>query len=401
MNHVVPDLDADAFAATLDRVPAVVSFGLDDAGTDLIGRVHDAGSLVMQQITTVQQAQLAVEHGADIVVAQGGEAGGYAGTVSTLSLVPQVVDAVSPVPVVAAGGIADGRGIAAAVTLGASGVNLGSRFLASVESPVGERWKKALVTYPSEDWIQAGFINAMNPNPGTLGYRTRLRLLRTEFVERWEERTHEVEVDSAPVMAELAEAVAAGDREALLVVGGQSAGLIRVVEPTGRDRACARRRQREALAEGAKFQLSAAPRFRLSRSGARVGDCVWSTDRPTCGPSALGNSGGCRILVTWTPGWCIRRWRSESWVRRAVELDPEVVAAVRRLGAAIAGVGCTLITGACPGLPMEAVVGAKRDGRPRGRDLAGLVGDRARPAIRFAGRRVRRHRLHGFGLDGP
>src|SRR4249920_1285601 len=162
VNHVVPDLDADAFAATLEHAPAVVSFALDDAG-DLIRRAHHAGSLVMQQVTTVQQAQLAAEHGADIIVAQGGEAGGYAGVVSTMSLVPQVVDAVGPVPVVAAGGIADGRGIAAAVILGAAGVNLGSRFLASAESPVGERWKKALVTYPSEDWIQAKFINAMNP----------------------------------------------------------------------------------------------------------------------------------------------------------------------------------------------------------------------------------------------
>src|SRR5262249_25532156 len=162
---------------------------LDDAGADHMARVHDVGGLVMQQITTVGQAQLAVEHGADIIVAQGGEAGGYAGSVSTLSLVPQVVDSVHPVPVGAAGGVAAGRGIAAAVTLGAAGVNLGSRFLASDESPVGERWKKALVTNPSEDWIQADFINAMNPNPGTRGYRTRLRLLRTEFVERWEART--------------------------------------------------------------------------------------------------------------------------------------------------------------------------------------------------------------------
>ncbi len=255
VNHVVPDLDADAFAATLQRAPAVVSFALDDAGADLIGRVHDAGSLVMQQIATVQQAQLAVEHGADIIVAQGGEAGGYGGTVSTLSLVPQVVDAVRPVPVVAAGGIADGRGIAAAVMLGAAGVNLGSRFLASAESPVGERWKKALVTYPSEDWIQAGFINAMNPKPGTLGYRTRLRLLRTEFVQRWEERTIEVEVDPGPVMAEIAEAVAAGDREALFVVGGQSAGLIRRVEPVGEIVRALVAETREALTEGAKFQL--------------------------------------------------------------------------------------------------------------------------------------------------
>jgi enoyl-[acyl-carrier protein] reductase II len=255
VNHVVPDLNADAFAATLECAPAVVSFALDDAGADLIERVHDAGGLVMQQVTTVRQAQVAVEHGADIIVAQGGEAGGYGGTVSTLSLVPQVVDAVGPVPVVAAGGIADGRGIAAAVTLGAAGVNSGSRFLASAESPVGERWKRALVTRPSEDWIQARFINAMNPNPGTLGYRTRLRLLRTEFVDRWEAHTADVEIDPAPVLAELNDAVAAGDREALLVVGGQSAGLLRSIEPASAIVGALVAETRAALAEGARSEI--------------------------------------------------------------------------------------------------------------------------------------------------
>jgi len=254
VNHVVPDLDADAFAATLDHAPAVISFALDDAG-DLVQRAHDAGSLVMQQVTTVQQAVLAAERGSDIIVAQGGEAGGYGGIVSTLSLVPQVVDAVRPIPVVAAGGIADGRGIAAAVVLGAAGVNLGSRFLACVESPVGERWKKALVTYPSEDWVQAGFINAMNPNPGTLGYGTRLRLLRTDFVRRWDERETEVAADPTTVLAELAAAVAAGDREDLLVVGGQSAGLIEHVEPAAAIVRTLVTETRAALAEASAFQL--------------------------------------------------------------------------------------------------------------------------------------------------
>jgi nitronate monooxygenase/enoyl-[acyl-carrier protein] reductase II len=255
VNHVVPDLNPDAFVVTLERAPAIVSFALDQAGTDLVEQVHDAGSLVMQQITTVDQAKIAVDHGADVIVAQGGEAGGYAGTVSTLSLVPQVVDSVRPVPVVAAGGIADGRGVAAAVALGAAGVNVGSRFLASTESPVGERWKKALVTHPSEDWIQASFVNAMNPNPGTLGYQTRLRLLRTNFVERWEARVDEVEIDPAPVLAELNEAVAAGNREALLVVGGQSAGLIRRVEPAGAIVRALVAETRAALATSALFEL--------------------------------------------------------------------------------------------------------------------------------------------------
>ena len=255
VNHVVPDLNADAFATTLENAPAVVSFALDQVSSELIDRVHDAGGLVMQQITTVRQAERAVNDGVDLVVAQGGEAGGYGGTVSTMSLVPQVVDAVRPVPVVAAGGIADGRGIAAALTLGAAGVNIGSRFLASDESPIGDRWKKALVTHPSEDWIQARFVNAMNPNPGTLGYRTQLRLLRTEFVERWEARLDEVEIDATPVLSELNEAVAAGNREALLVVGGQSAGLIRSVEPARAVVEALVAETRAALKANAEFEI--------------------------------------------------------------------------------------------------------------------------------------------------
>jgi nitronate monooxygenase/enoyl-[acyl-carrier protein] reductase II len=232
VNHVVPDLNEDAFAATLEAAPAVVAFALDDAG-DLMGRAHDAGSLVMQQVNTVQQAEAAAEHGADILVAQGGEAGGYSGSIGTLSLLPQVVDAVRPLPVVAAGGIADGRGMAAALLLGAAGVNLGSRFLASDESPVGDRWRKSLLTGPSEEWVQVDFINALNPNPGTLGYRTRLRLLRTDFVERWEGRSSEIAADPSALAAEITEADQAGNREDLLVVGGQSTGLIGQVEPAG------------------------------------------------------------------------------------------------------------------------------------------------------------------------
>jgi nitronate monooxygenase/enoyl-[acyl-carrier protein] reductase II len=254
VNHVVPDLKADAFDLTLECGPAVISFGLDDAG-DLIERVHEAGSLAMQQITTVQQAQQAVEHGVDIIVAQGGESGGYGGVVSTLSLVPQVVDAVHPVPVVAAGGIADGRGVAAAMLLGAAGVNIGSRFLASTESPVGERWKKALVTRPSEEWIQSRFINVINPNPGTVGYGTRLRLLRTEFVDRWEARLDELGTDPTPAVKEIGEAMATGDRENLLVVGGQSAGLIDQVEPAGDIVRALVAGARDALAAAAALEL--------------------------------------------------------------------------------------------------------------------------------------------------
>jgi enoyl-[acyl-carrier protein] reductase II len=225
VNHVVPALDPEGFEVTLEFAPAVVSFALDDAG-ELMKRARDSGSLVMQQVTTVQQAERAAEHGADILVAQGGEAGGYGGTVSTMALVPQVVDAVRPVPVVAAGGIADGRGLAAALVLGAAGVNVGTRFLASEESPAAEVWKRAILASASEEWLQFDFVNDIRPSPGTLGYGTRLRARRTEFTDRWQQRREDVRRDPGPALSEMATAAAAGKLEELIIVGGQSSGLV-------------------------------------------------------------------------------------------------------------------------------------------------------------------------------
>src|SRR5215471_5624216 len=143
INHIPQTLDTEAFRCTLEARPAVVSFALGDPG-DLVRQAHDVGSLVMLQVTTVTQAMQAADRGVDVIIAQGGEAGGYCGEVSTMTLVPQVVDAVSPIPVVAAGGIFDGRGIAAALMLGAVGVNLGTRFIASTEAPAPDEWKQAI-----------------------------------------------------------------------------------------------------------------------------------------------------------------------------------------------------------------------------------------------------------------
>ncbi len=230
VNHVVPDLDPAAFEITLDARPSLVSFALDDAG-ELMQRVHDVGSLVMQQVTTVPQAEAAAENGADVIIAQGHEAGGYGGAITTLTLVPQVVDAVAPIPVVAAGGIADGRGLAAALMLGAAGANLGTRFLASREAPIGEGWKRAIVDAGSDGWSQLDFWNDAFPTPGVDGYGTRVRALRTDFTERWNARRDELRRDPAALLAELEAAGEAGTLDELIVVGGQSAGLIEGVLP--------------------------------------------------------------------------------------------------------------------------------------------------------------------------
>lgn len=125
----------------------------------LIDEAHSAGALFIQQVHTVEQAVRAAEAGADVVIAQGAEAGGFGGSVSTLALLPRVVAAVAPLPVAAAGGIADGRSLAAAILLGASGTNIGTRFLASDEADISDEWKQEIVAARAEDAVKAEFAS--------------------------------------------------------------------------------------------------------------------------------------------------------------------------------------------------------------------------------------------------
>ena len=230
VNHIPPTLDAEAFRYTLGARPAVISFALGDPG-DLVRQAHEVGAVVMVQVTTVAQAVEAVERGADVIIAQGGEAGGYGGTVSTMALVPQVVDAVSPIPVVAAGGIFDGRGVAAALMLGAVGVNLGTRFLASQEAPIEDEWKQAILGARSEDTIKLDVLNDIRPLPGTAGYGTVLRSLRTSFMDEWSAKRDEAHRDRDRLWAEMASMAQAGRRRESLLTAGQTAGGIREVLP--------------------------------------------------------------------------------------------------------------------------------------------------------------------------
>jgi enoyl-[acyl-carrier protein] reductase II len=105
----------------------------------------------MHMVPTLADAVSAAEAGADVIVAQGTEGGGHVGLVSSVVIVPQVARAVAPVPVLAAGGFADGAGLAAALALGAEGVLLGTRFLATVEAPVSDGYKQALISSDGHD----------------------------------------------------------------------------------------------------------------------------------------------------------------------------------------------------------------------------------------------------------
>ncbi len=225
INHIPQTLDAEAFRYSLEARPAVMSFALGDPD-DLVRQAHDVGSRVMLQVTTVNQAVKAAELGVDIIIAQGSEAGGYCGEVSTMALVPQVVDAVSPIPVVAAGGIFDGRGIAAALMLGAAGVNLGTRFIVCKESPAPEEWKRAIVAAKSEDVMKADVLNDISPLPGTAGFGTVLRSIHTSFLDEWTAKREEARRDRDRLRGEIVSTTQAGRPHATLLTAGQSAGGI-------------------------------------------------------------------------------------------------------------------------------------------------------------------------------
>src|SRR5215471_2871948 len=156
----VPNLIEEAFEVILEERAPVWSIGLGKPARDMVALCHERGMKVVAMAATVDDARAVASVGVDAVVAQGSEAGGHRSTwvkpasreaaqVGAMALVPQIVDAVS-VPVVAAGGIADGRGIVAALALGAAGALLGTRFVATRDSMAAEFWKKAILEQGSE-----------------------------------------------------------------------------------------------------------------------------------------------------------------------------------------------------------------------------------------------------------
>jgi enoyl-[acyl-carrier protein] reductase II len=230
VNHTRRPFNNEAFQVTLDERPPVVSLALGEP-SDLVERVHDIGSLFIQQVQTVQQGVLAAEAGVDVIIAQGGEGGGFSGMVGTMALVPQVVQAVSPIPVLAAGGIADGRGLAAALVLGAQGINVGTRFLASTEAGISEVWKQAICSAESEDAVKIEFADYVVPALTEGGWQSVPRSLRTPFIDSWNDRKEEASRQADSLRDELRIAMEQGRAHELIPLTGQSAGLIHEILP--------------------------------------------------------------------------------------------------------------------------------------------------------------------------
>src|SRR6516164_5612197 len=161
----------------IDERVAALSFFWGDP-SEFVAPAHDAGIAVLHQVGSVEAAVRAQQAGVDVIIAQGIEAGGHmAGEVSTMILLPRVVDAVTPALVLAAGGIADARGLAAALCLGADGVVMGTRFLATPEANAHPVYKARLVAANEEDTVRTILFGQGWPNAPH-------RTLRTAFVQQ-------------------------------------------------------------------------------------------------------------------------------------------------------------------------------------------------------------------------
>jgi enoyl-[acyl-carrier protein] reductase II len=226
VNHVVCQVDDECVELTLaQRVPVLsLSWG---RAAELTARAHEAGVKVIHQVTTPEEAGGTAAEGADIIVAQGAEGGGHVGTtMSTMALVPQTVDIVKPVPVLAAGGIADGRGLAAAIMLGAQGVLMGTRFLATIEAHGRGHSKDVLLNSLGSQTLASKFYDDLMGNqwPGSV-----VRAVRNPILEEWARRPDEWAKVADEVRPALQAAVTNGD----FVLAGESVGLVHEILPAG------------------------------------------------------------------------------------------------------------------------------------------------------------------------
>src|ERR1700720_4077432 len=172
---------------------------------------------------TVSEARPPAKAGVDIINAKGTGGGGHVGWMGSMPLIPMVVDAVAPIPVLAAGGFADGRGLVAALSLGADGILLGTRFLATVESPLHPNFKQAIVDSDGHD-TQLSEIPDIAAGLVWPGAMTRSR--RNKFIERWAGREWALRQHRAEAIAKLRASREAGDVDEGPLSMGQDAGLI-------------------------------------------------------------------------------------------------------------------------------------------------------------------------------
>jgi len=239
--HLPFSVDAIVDVCVEERVPVLSTFWGDP--TPYVAGAHAAGVKVIDQVGSVADAQRAARAGVDAIIAQGVEAGGHiAGEVTTMALVPRVVDAVAPTPVVAAGGVADARGLVAALALGAQAVMVGTRLIATPEAYAHAVYKQKILDANEDQTVRTTLFGFGWPNAPH-------RTLRTPFVEHWlpdemrgseqrpdEPRIGETKIGGQPVpllrfMGFPPTPDASGDLESMDYLAGQGVGLVKEMKP--------------------------------------------------------------------------------------------------------------------------------------------------------------------------
>lgn len=212
----------------LARRPALLQLSFGDAAP-FVPRIKDAGVRLALQVQSRRDAERAAELGADIVIAQGTEAGGHGASRALFPLLPAIVDAVAPVPVVAAGGVADGRGLVAALALGASGVSIGTRFMVADEALTAETARAKLVEASGDSTVRTRVFDLVRrlswPEPYTG------RALVNDFVRAWHGKEEELVRQLEHEAPRYATATEARDFDTALIWGGEGLDLVRRLEP--------------------------------------------------------------------------------------------------------------------------------------------------------------------------
>ena len=191
--------------------------------------IKEAGCALICQVQSVEDGRAAKGAGADIIVAQGTEAGGHGAQRSTLPLVPAVVDAVAPTPVLAAGGIVDGRSLAAALMLGARGALMGTRFYAATEALGHQRAKERIVTARGGDTRRTRIFDIVREHAWPEPYTG--RAIRNSFMERWDGREDDLTAALDEEIPTFRAAVREGDVETAMVWAGEAVDLISDIAP--------------------------------------------------------------------------------------------------------------------------------------------------------------------------
>ena len=222
----------DLLEATIEAQPSLVSVSFGDPAP-YVGPLHDAGIAVASQVNTTADVAQALDAGVDVLVAQGTDAGGHTGSVGTMPLLQRVLEIgdAAGKPVVAAGGIATGRGIAGALAMGAAGAWIGRRFCATRESLGGEEARRRILEAGETGTVHTRVFDVAQGIPWPEEFPG--RALRNSFTARWHGREEDLRAQRSSAATGLEEARERGDYSEAYIYAGQAAGLVNDLPPAG------------------------------------------------------------------------------------------------------------------------------------------------------------------------